>query len=341
MFLTQHVAQNRLPVALLTGFLGSGKTTLVNVLLSDERLAGTAVAINEFGDVPLDQHLIPQDGDQTVVLANGCLCCRVAGDFEDAVMRIYARREAGALPRFSRMIIEPSGLADPAPIAQAILRNPVMAGALRLETIIATADALLVEGQLSRHPETRKQIGLADRIVLTKTDMADPASIARVERVLRQHNPHAPIHTAVQGAVDPASLLPEAFLSPGLVPSRGRTALFADSETADHGQPTTAVSILADRPLRWRPFDAWLRALRIGHAAKLLRIKGLLNVAGSPGPVVIQGVEHVMHAPVALDEWPDDDHRSRLVLITQGLPAGLIRESWDRALPGLLAVAAH
>jgi G3E family GTPase len=276
-----------------------------------------------------------------VVLANGCLCCRVAGDFEDAVMRIYSRREAGALPRFSRMIIEPSGLADPAPIAQAILRNPVMAGALRLETIVATADALLVEGQLARHPETRKQIGLADRIVLTKTDMTDAASVARVERVLRQHNPHAPIHAAVQGAVDPVDLLPEGFLSPGLAPSRGRGTLFADAVTAEHGEATVAVSVMADRPLRWRPFDAWLREIRIGHAAKLLRIKGLLNVAGSPGPIVIQGVEHVMHAPVALDEWPDDDHRSRLVLITQGLPSGLIQDSWSRALPDLLAVAAH
>jgi len=343
MFLTQQAAQNRLPVVLLSGFLGSGKTTLVNRLLRDPRLADTAVAINEFGEVPLDQLLIEHGEDRTVVLANGCLCCRLAGDFEDAVMRVFSRRQSGALPRFARLLIEPSGLADPAPIAQAILRNPVMSGVLRLEAIIATVDAVLLEGQLARHPETRKQIALADRLVVTKTDLADPATIERVTPALRRLNRLAPIHHATFGAVDAASLLPRNFIehtgSPATQASY-RSGLHAElievDPAAAHGDETTAESLIADAPLAWRAFDAWLRGIRIGHARQLLRIKGLLNIVDTAGPVVIQCVEHVMHAPVALERWPTPDMRSRIVLLSRGLAPGMIQASWQRALPGLL-----
>jgi G3E family GTPase len=339
MFIPHQVAQRRLPVVLLTGFLGSGKTTLVNRLLSDPRLADTAVAINEFGEMPLDQLLIEHDADSTVVLANGCLCCRLAGDFEDAVMRVFTRRQTGALPQFARLIVEPSGLADPAPIAQAILRNPVMSGVLRLEAIIATVDAVLVEGQLARYPETRKQIALADRLVLTKTDMADTLAVESATRLMHELNPMAPILFAVRGAIDAATLLPAGFLTPDTPDAHHRSALFAELVQADtvaeHGTQTEAASLTADRPLDWRRFDAWLRAFRIG--GHVLRVKGLLNVAGTPGPVVIQGVEHVIHAPIELENWPTADDRSRIVVISRGLPGGMIQQSWRQALPGLLA----
>jgi G3E family GTPase len=348
MFLTQQAAQRRLPVVLLSGFLGSGKTTLVNSLLRDPRLADTAVAINEFGEVPLDQHLIEHGADSTVVLANGCLCCRLAGDFEDAVMRVFSRRETGTLPRFARLIIEPSGLADPAPIAQAILRNPVMSGVLQLASIVTTVDAILVEQQLARHPEARKQIALADQLVLTKTDIAEPAAITRAMSELRRFNPLAPIHCAQTGTVDVARLLPAGFIAPddaATAPRSSRTGLFAELLEADaiaaHGEATIAVSLVADQPLRWRAFDPWLRSIRITHAKQLLRIKGLLNVSGAPGPIVLQCVEHVMHAPVVLEHWPTDDHRSRVVVISQGLPRETIQESWKRALPDLLAPIVH
>ena len=332
MFLDQQSAQNRLPVVLLSGFLGSGKTTLVNALLRDPAMADTAVAVNEFGEVPLDQLLIEHGADQTVVLANGCLCCRLAGDFEDAVMRIFTRRETGTLPEFTRLIIEPSGLADTAPIAQTILRNPVMSAVLRLEAMITTVDAVLVRQQIERYPETRKQIVLADRLVLTKTDLVTPDVVAAVRRLLRDLNPVAPLHLAIRGAVDVADLLP-----PGFVSSQRRSVLFAEPVTADHGGETEAVSLTSDSPLRWRAFDTWLRSIRISHAEKVMRIKGMLNIAGAAGPVVIQGVEHVMHAPVVLDRWPDADRRSRVVVISRGLAPGIIQESWRQALPGLLA----
>ncbi len=157
-FVSQDADRAKLPVALLSGFLGSGKTTLVNALLRHPAMTGTAVAVNEFGEVPLDADLIDHGADKTVVLANGCLCCNLSGDIDDAVMRLFSRREQGEVPRFQRLIIEPSGLSDPAPIAQAILRNPVMAASLRLESIVTTVDALFAQHQITRHPETRKAI---------------------------------------------------------------------------------------------------------------------------------------------------------------------------------------
>jgi len=343
LFLEQHADRRRLPVVLLSGFLGSGKTTLVNALLADPRLADTAVAVNEFGEVPLDQHLIAHGADRAVVLANGCLCCNLAGGFEDAVMRVFTRREAGDLPRFARLLIEPSGLADPAPIAQAILRNPVLSRAFRLEAILATADAQRIEQQMLAHPEAGRQIALADLLVVTKADLVSAAAVARVRAVLRRCNPSAPIETGRYGSADAAALLPARFLDPtaAAAPFRERGRWFAATvETGsdpDHLGETHAAALAADRPLRWRAFEAWLRGIRIGHAPQLLRVKGLLDIAGTAGPVLIQGVGHVLQAPVALARWPDQDRRSRLVVITRGLPGNTIRDSWEAALPGLIA----
>ena len=340
MFLKPAHDQRRLPAVLLSGFLGSGKTTLVNALLRDPRLADTAVAINEFGEIALDQHFIAQDGDNTIVMANGCLCCNVSGDMEDAVLRIFSRRQTGALPPFVRLIIEPSGLADPAPIAQAILRNPVMSRMLRLESIVTVVDSLFIRAQLTRHAETRKQVSLADHLVLTKTDLADPGSRAAIEQDLRRLNPLAPILEAVNGAVEPGVLLPPGFLDPASAsrPDAARALFLGEAiEAIDHGSETCAVSLVADQPLRWRAFNEWLRGLRVGHADQLLRLKGLLNIAGERCPVVIQGVHHVLHPPVELEGWPGGDQRSRLVLITQGVPRGTFEASWRQALPGLVA----
>jgi G3E family GTPase len=337
-FLSQQADRARLPVALLSGFLGSGKTTLVNALLRDPRLADTAVAVNEFGAVPLDRDLIDHGDDKTVVLANGCLCCNLSGDMEEAMMRLFSRRDAGELPRFKRLIVEPSGLADPAPIAQAILRNPMMARALRLEAIVTTVDALFAEAQLARHPETRKQVALADRLVLTKTDLADADAALRVRDALRGLNPVAPIHAAPHGEVDAATLFPPAFLDPAAA-ATARSVLYAEDVTpetdASHTSRVAAVSLTAGRPLRWQDFDAWLRGIRLGHAEQLLRVKGMLDVQGMDGPVVVHGVHHVLHAPVALPRWPDADHRSRLVMIADATTGEAIRTSWAHALPGM------
>ncbi len=341
MFLQPDADRRRLPVALLSGFLGSGKTTLVNALLQDTRLADTAVAVNEFGEVPLDQHLIDESGDRTVTLANGCLCCNLAGDMEDAVMRIFARRQAGTLSRFARLIIEPSGLADPAPIAQAILRNPIMSKVLRLETILCTVDALFAEQHFARHAETRKQVALADRIVITKSDMVDAATLRRVREFVRMLNPLASVFEALHGAVDAALLFPPSWIDPAQeMLSPARSVLFAQDAGPSHAAQTLAVTLAADRPLDWRRFDAWLRGIRISQAEKLLRLKGILQVNDSAAPLAIHGIHHVLHTPVALPSWPGGVPGTRIVMLTQGIAAGTIERDWAESLPGMIAAKA-
>ncbi len=335
-FLSGDSDRARLPVALLSGFLGSGKTTLVNALLRDPRMAGTAVAVNEFGEIPLDRDLIDHGADKTVVMANGCLCCNLAGDMEDAVMRLFSRREDGEVPRFERLIIEPSGLSDPAPIAQAILRNPVMSGTMRLEAIVTTVDAFFADRQAARHAEFAKQVGLADCLVLTKTDLVTAETIDRLTASLRDQSPAAPIRIAAHGAIDAASLFPPRFFDSSL-PATGpdRSIFFAESIDPDHLTRYDSVSFMADRPLNWRAFDTWLRKIRLGHADQLLRIKGMLHIDGADGPVVIQGVHHVLNAPVELDAWPSADKRSRLVLIADRATIVAAKQSWAAALPGM------
>ena len=323
----------RLPVAVLSGFLGSGKTTLLNRLLKDPRLANTAVAINEFGAVPLDQHLIDHGADKTVVMANGCLCCNVAGDMEDAVMRIFTRRADGAVPHFDRLIVEPSGLADPAPIAEAILRQPTLSRVMRLETIITVVDGLFGLRQLDEHPEARTQAEIADIRLVSKGDLADTAVLK--DRLLAL-NAAAPVLDVRNGAVDPALLFSPAFLQPGSTASPIPHWLERHRGHAHrHGTDVASVSLVADRPLDWPRFDRWLRRVRTEHAADLLRVKGILGIEGRRRPVVIQGVHHVLHPPAELDAWPDADHRSRLVLILRGAAlAAAIEADWHAAITG-------
>jgi G3E family GTPase len=327
-FVPQAEVAARLPVALLGGFLGSGKTTLLNTLLRDPRMAGTAVAINEFGEVPIDQHLVEGPGpDGTVVLANGCLCCNLSGDVEGAVMRLFARREAGALPRFARLIVEPSGLADPAPILQALLRNPILSRALRLDAMVTTVDALFGAAQLAENPEAREQVTLAETLLLTKRDLAPDTGALRAD--LARLNPVAPVIEVTQGAVDPAAIFPRWFLGEAEAPPPLARLLRAMPESATHTTEVAALSLVAETAPDWPAFEAWLKRLRLSAGEKLLRAKGLIGVPGRPGPVLIQGVHHVLSPPVALARWPDADTRSRLVLITRGLDHATLRAGWN------------
>ena len=326
-FVSAAQDRDRLPVALLTGFLGSGKTTLLNALLQDPRMAETAVAINEFGAVPLDQHLIEHGADQTVVMANGCLCCNLAGDLESAVMRIFTRSRSGALPHFSRLIVEPSGLADPAPIAQAILRNPLMARVLRLDRIVCVVDAIFAERQLAEHPECISQISLADHIVLTKTDLAPNTETLHAR--LAELNPLAPVHDVRNGQIDPGRLFSDHFLDvrqtpfPDLPPHKPAPAPHAHAHASD----IHAVVLTHDRPLDWKRLESWLKRCRLGWADRLLRLKAIVDIEGCP--VVLHGIHHVMHPPVQLDAWPNADHRSRLVMIVRGIDAATIHAGWN------------
>jgi G3E family GTPase len=332
--------RDRLPAALLTGFLGSGKTTLLNRILQDPRLAETAVAINEFGETALDQHFIDHGEDKTVVMANGCLCCTVSGDLDDAVMRIFTRRQSGELPRFKRLIIETSGIADPAPILQALLNNPLMSRLFRIDNVVTTVDGVFGRRQLEDNPEAIKQVALADRLVVTKPDLADPAEHDMLCAALRRLNATAPIVTARDGAVDVDALFSSLFFDPATDVSAVADFLaqYAAGAAHDHAHHETAphyagaiatLCLTAEAPLAWDAFRAWLHRIKIRRADNLLRVKGILNIAGEAQPIVIQGVHHVFHDPVALKRWPDDDRRSRLVFITRDLAADELRRSWD------------
>jgi G3E family GTPase len=327
-------------VVLVSGFLGSGKTTLVNFLLAQDAMAGTAVAVNEFGEMQLDRTFVDHGPHSTVVLANGCLCCNLGGDMEAAVMRLFSRGDGGALPPFRRLIIEPSGLSDPTPIAQSILRNPLLARTLRLEAIVTTVDGRFGAMQMDRHSEMRPQIAMADHLLITKPDLTDAAGLEQLRAMLCRQNPLAPISIVRDGIVDAAEFLPMGFLDPlADAPVRPRSRLTAEAVAPEgaHLDDVASVSLHADQPLAWQPFDAWLRGIRLGHSDSVLRVKGMMNIAGHTGPVLLNGIHHVLHTPVELRTWPAGDRRSHLVVIADALTCTEIQALWTAELPTLVA----
>ena len=317
------------PVSVITGFLGSGKTTLLANLLRDPALARTAVIVNEFGEVGLDHLLVEASDEEIVLLDSGCLCCSVRGDLVRTAGSLLARRAAGAIAPFERIVIETTGLADPAPVLQALMTDPAIADSLCLDSVIATVDAAAGAATLDAHPESVKQAAIADRIVVTKTDLSDPAANGLLER-LRALNPAAPKLTAVHGAVDASRLF-----GGGIYDAQGadvRRWLAAEAvlhDPAHHGHDHAAVRhdgavttfcLRRRTPLRAVTLTLFLQVLAEHCGARLLRLKGLVDVLESPGrPAVIHGVQHVFHPPAWLDAWPDEDRTTRIVVIALGL----------------------
>jgi G3E family GTPase len=305
-----------LPVAVITGFLGSGKTTLLARLLRDPALARTAVIVNEFGEVGLDHLLVEAADEKIVLLEGGCLCCAVRGDLVRTAGDLLARRAAGAIAPFERIVVETTGLADPAPILQALMTDAGVAESLRLESVIATVDAAAGAATLDAHPESVKQAAIADRIVLTKTDLADPATNGLAAR-LHALNPAAPKLTAVHGAVDASRLFGGA--------SGVRQWLGAERVPHGHGEHRHAAAVTTfclrrNAPLHAATLALFLQVLAEHCGARLLRLKGLVDVRERPGrPAVIHGVQHVFHPPAWLDAWPDEDRTTRIVVIGLGL----------------------
>ena len=331
----------RLPVSLITGFLGSGKTTLLNRVLRHDGMKDSAVIINEYGEVGLDHLLVERIDGEVAVLASGCICCTVRSDLEETLRVLLVRRDRGEVPPFRRILVETTGLADPAPIVQLLLNNPLVSHFLRLDTIVTTVDAVNAVHQLDRQYEAVKQVALADRLLITKGDLVD--DVAELELRLNRLNPGARIESVAHGEIDPAQLF-----GAGLVdPEKKRVNLerwlneqaFAGSceaahehgDHAHHGHHGSIVSfVLAfDEPLDWMAISQWLAHLRHTRGADLLRVKGILNLLGEPTPVVIHGVHHVFHPPVALAEWPDADRRSRIVFITRGIARHEVLALWQ------------
>jgi len=292
---------SKTPVALVTGFLGSGKTTLLTRLLLHPDMGETAVIVNELGEVAIDHHLLLRRVDErTVLLRSGCVCCSLRGDLADELRDLLGKRARGEIPHFRRVVVETTGLADPAPILYTLVSEPVVKHHFHLERVIATVDA--VHGL--RGSESIKQVVAADRLVVTKIDLADAGDL---ERRLRRLNPTAEILEASFGEIEPGALFGGT--------ERDLRHLSFDEHT--HHDGVRACCLVFDEPLDWTAFGIWLTMLLQSRGQDVLRVKGLLDVGG-PGPLVLNGVQHVIHPPVHLDAWSDEDRRSRIVFIGRG-----------------------
>ncbi len=306
-----------IPVLVVTGFLGVGKTTLLRRLLRDPSWADTAVVVNEFGEVALDHALVAASDDTLVSLSTGCLCCAARGDLPETLLDLHRRRENGEVPRYARVVVETSGLADPAPILHALMVDAALAETHRLLSVVALVDAAHGEAALVRHPEAQRQAMLADRLVLTKTDFA-PGTGALAAR-LRALNPAAPVLAAAHGAVPP-----EWLLAPGGAQDPDALAAWfeaAGGAAASHSPGLAAVAIERDEPIAAAALALWMQGLAEHAGARLLRLKGVVRLAEAPSRfLAVHAIGHVAHPPQWLEGWPGGDPRSRIVVIGQGIP---------------------
>ena len=354
MQLAPRDGQSLTPISLLTGFLGSGKTTLLGRLLRHPGMAETAVIINEFGEVGLDHHLVAAARGEPVLLDGGCLCCAVQDDLVLALIDLAERRRQGSVPPFGRVVIETSGLADPAPILHKLMSDRSLAELYCLDGVVATVDAVNGARQLDAQEEAVKQAAVADRLVLTKADLAAGPAAAALRERLRRLNPGAPILAAAQGAIDPALLFGAGLYDPAsrapdvrrwLREEEVRDAAAQDHASHDHAHGHDhdhghagagrrhddrigAHCFIVEEPFEWDGLRDWVRGLLRERGEDILRVKAIVQIRGEPGPVAIHGVQHVFHDPVPLAAWPDPaDRRSKLVFITRDIGRDFIAAS--------------
>ena len=327
-----------LPVTLLTGFLGSGKTTVLNHLL--RHLPLTAVVMNEFGEIGLDHQLLEESRGPLALLSGGCVCCQIQGTLAPTLKNLYMARSSGKLPPYERIIIETTGIADPAPILDTLLNERWLAARHKLDGVVTTVDAVFGLQQLEAHFEAARQVAVADRLLLSKTDLAAPEQIVALTARLAELNPAAPIDTVLNGRINPARVTHLGLFNPldkhpdvakWLAHQRykpaSRTLLGGKAQVATvpmHDTRIQAFSLTFDEPLDWHGVLSALEMLQAFRPQNLLRMKALVNVKGKANPVVLHGVQHILYPPAELPAWPDDDRRSRFVFITSDLEAGFV-----------------
>lgn len=306
------------PITILTGFLGSGKTTLLNHALRGPWLANALVVVNEFGDVPLDHLLVREVRDEVLLLDSGCVCCSIRGDLVDALLDEQVRRN------FDRVFVETTGLADPTPIVATLVRHPELTEHFHLDAIVTAVDAEHGVQTLARHDEARKQVVLADDLVLTKVDTASPDAMASARKAAQELNPSARVFFAERGLLDWRPILQ---WTTSTVASR--LDIPVNTEQPDghhHGSEVRSFSVSTRRAVDFRPFAMWLSLMSQFHGDKLVRVKGLLRVEDEPGPIVIQAVQHVVCPTYCMPQWPCDDHSSRVMMITRGASEQLVED---------------
>ena len=317
----------RLPLHIVTGFLGAGKTSLINRLLRAPELAGTLVMVNEWGEIGLDHLLFETIADDVILLASGCLCCTLRGDLIDGLHDVLRRREARATAGFARVMVETSGLADPAPILHALLADPTLWRRMELANVTTVVDAVNGEATLGSHAEARRQVAVADRIALSKADLV--VSLASLRAALREINPIAPILDVAAGEFDARDFLAD----PVALPFSARA-----TRMSAHGGSVRARAFTTNEPIGAPAVGRFLAALNERLGPRLLRVKGLIATRESPDrPLLVQGAQHVLHPPRRLPAWPDGSRETRLVVISDGLESSVIEDLW-RALVDIPAI---
>ncbi len=343
-------------VSVLTGFLGAGKTTLLNRLLRDPALANTAVIINEFGDVSIDHLLVEQATEGIIELSDGCLCCTVRGDLVDTLADLLDRMQTGRIARLDRIVIETTGLADPVPVLQALMGHPVLAHMLRLDGVVTVVDAVNATATLDAHPESVRQVAVADRLVFSKRELADAAAAAALEARLRELNPNAPIIEA--GAGDVAALFDCGLYNPAT--RSADVARWLGEPAHDHGHGhghdhdhdhhahrhsphdsrVRSFSLVHEAPVALSTIEMFLDLLQSSQGEKLLRMKGIVELSEDPSrPLVLHAVQKLMHPPARLPAWPEGPRGTRLVLISFDMDEDYVRRLFA-AFTGRLAVDA-
>jgi len=317
----------------VTGFLGSGKTTLMNRLLADPAMGDAAVIVNEFGDIGIDHQLIRSSNENTILLGSGCVCCVVRGDLVDTMRDLLVQRNRGEVPAFRRLLIETTGLADPAPLLHTLMSMPV-AARYRLDAVATTVDGVLGSATLDAHYEAVKQAALADRIFVTKSDLATEEQLAEIEERVARLNPTAARRRTVGGQVEPDEIFGRTVYDPARrivdVERWLRAEMIGASASDDrpgrHDARLKTFALTFVQPMEWRVVAGWLDSLASTRGEDLLRVKGVMNIVDAPGPVVVHAVQHLFHPPLMLDAWSTPLKRSSIVFITRDLSREYVLE---------------